>query len=80
MLIADGGSFKDPAGRVYRVSEGADGGRVLRGLNDAHAAIMERLLCEPFFQHNMPAFGCDTHTLIQTFPYDLARRGGCNVQ
>ena len=50
MLIADGGSFKDPAGRVYRVSEGADGGRVLRGLNDAHAATMERLLCEPFFQ------------------------------
>ena len=50
MLIAEGGSFKDPAGRVYRVSEGADAGHIVRGLDDASAAAMERLLREPFFR------------------------------
>ena len=50
MLSADGGSFKDPSGRVYRISEEAGGGRVVRGLSDTSAAAMDKLLSEPFFR------------------------------
>ena len=49
MLSVDGGSFKDPSGRVYRLHE-PDGTRVVRGLNDDAAATIEMLLSEPFFQ------------------------------
>ena len=49
MLSVDGGSFKDPSGRVYRL-DGPGGARVVRGLNDEAAATIERLLSEPFFQ------------------------------
>ncbi len=49
MLRADGGSFKDPAGRVYRLDPGTDSERIVRGLNGAAAEVAERLLAEPFF-------------------------------
>ncbi len=49
-LSADGGSFKDPAGRVYRLATEAGESRILRGLNDAAATTMARLLSEPFFR------------------------------
>ena len=49
MLNVDGGSFRDPSGRVYRLDE-AEGSRVIRGLTDETAATMERLLSEPFFR------------------------------
>jgi SAM-dependent methyltransferase len=49
MLSADGGSFKDPSGRVYRWHE-PGGTRVVRGLNGEAAETIERLLSEPFFQ------------------------------
>ena len=44
-LAADPGSFKDPAGRVYRAGE-----RVLRGLDEEAAAIVADLLRSPFYQ------------------------------
>ncbi len=50
MPSADRGSFKDPVGRVYRVTRGSDDERILRGLNQTAAADMERLLAEPFFR------------------------------
>ena len=50
MLNADGGSFKDPAGRVYRVPREGGGERIIRGLNQTGVASMKRLLAEPFFQ------------------------------
>ncbi len=50
MLSADGGSFKDPAGRVYRIATDAGATRIVRGLNDAAAATLESLLSEPFFR------------------------------
>ena len=50
MLSADGGSFKDPSGRVYLVGGGTNRRRVLRGLTATTAATVERLLAEPFFQ------------------------------
>ena len=50
MLNAAGGSFKDPAGRVYRVADGAGEIRILRGLNGDAAATLEKLLAEPFFR------------------------------
>ncbi len=50
MLSADGGSFKDPAGRVYRIAAEAGKSRIVRGLNDAAAATMAALLSEPFFR------------------------------
>ena len=50
MLSADGGSFKDPSGRVYLVGDGTDRRRVLRGLTTTTAATVERLLAEPFFR------------------------------
>ena len=49
MLSVDGGSFKDPSGRVYRLEESGVS-RVVRGLTAEAAATMERLLSEPFFQ------------------------------
>ena len=53
-LDADPGSFKDPAGRVYRVGAEAEP-RILRGLNRAAAATLERLLAEPFFRELVTA-------------------------
>ena len=49
-LSADGGSFKDPAGRVYRLRGETGGARIVRGLSHAAAAAMEQLLAEPFFR------------------------------
>ena len=49
MLSADGGSFRDPSGRVYLVGDGTGGRRVVRGLTATTAATVERLLAEPFF-------------------------------
>ena len=49
-LSADGGSFKDPSGRVYSVLDEVGGRRVLRGLTGESAATIEVLLSEPFFQ------------------------------
>ena len=54
-LESDAGSFKDPAGRVYRLGGEADGMRIVRGLNRAAAATMERLLAEPFFSELVAA-------------------------
>ena len=50
MLSADGGSFKDPSGRVYLVGDGSGRRRVVRGLTASTAATVERLLAEPFFR------------------------------
>ena len=50
VLKADGGSFKDPAGRVYWVLRDTGEASVVRGLNSSAAGIMEKLLAEPFFQ------------------------------
>ena len=55
----DPGSFKDPSGRVYLVADNAadapdaSGTRILRGLDEHAAAVMTRLLAEPFFQTMM---------------------------
>ena len=50
MLRADGGSFRDPSGRVYLVGGEAGGRRrVVRGLAAETASAIERLLAEPFF-------------------------------
>ena len=49
MLSVDGGSFKDPSGRVYRLDE-PGGNRFVRGVTAEAAATVERLLSEPFFQ------------------------------
>lgn len=46
----DGGSFKDPDGRVYRVVREAGDERIVRGLNRTAAGTMEKLLAEPFFR------------------------------
>lgn len=42
---ADPGSFKDPAGRVYRAR-----GRILRGLDHSAASVVADLLRTPFYQ------------------------------
>ena len=55
MLSADGGSFKDPSGRVYFVGDGVDGRRVVRGLTAPAAATLEKLLAEPFFRRLLAA-------------------------
>ena len=47
--VADAGSFKDPAGRVYRIGGTAGGRRILRGLNQTAATVMAELLATPFF-------------------------------
>lgn len=44
-VAPDPGSFKDPAGKVYRA-----GGRVLRGLDRNAAAVVADLLRSPFYQ------------------------------
>jgi len=49
LLRADGGSFKDPGGRVYRIDPGTPDERVVRGLNQPAADLLERLRAEPFF-------------------------------
>ena len=49
MLSVDGGSFKDPSGRVYRLDE-AGRGRVVRGLTAEAAATVDGLLSAPFFR------------------------------
>lgn len=50
ILELDGGSFKDPSGRVYRVLDDPAGVRVVRGLTDVTAATIDKLLSEPFWQ------------------------------
>ena len=50
VLRADGGSFKDPAGQVYRVMQDTGVVSIVRGLNPSAAGIMGKLLAEPFFQ------------------------------
>ncbi len=50
MLHPEGGSFKDPAGRVYRISGKTRAGRIVRGLHHAAAPVMEQLLAAPFYQ------------------------------
>ena len=50
MLGADRGSFKDPAGRVYRVTQDTGEASIVRGLNPSAAGIVGNLLAEPFFQ------------------------------
>ena len=49
-LRSDGGSFKDPAGRVYRVLSEAGAERIIRGLDQVAAATLEKLLGESFFE------------------------------
>ena len=49
VLRADGGSFKDPAGQVYRVMQDTGEAGIVRGLNPSAAGIMGKLLAEPFF-------------------------------
>ena len=48
--VADTGSFRDPAGRVYRVCGEVGEARILRGLNHRAAAMLRRLIAEPFFR------------------------------
>ena len=48
-VSADGGSFRDPSGRVYHL-EGPGVHRVVRGLSAAAAETPERLLSESFIQ------------------------------
>ena len=46
---ADGGSFRDPSGRVYHLDE-PEAHRVVRGLSAVAASTAERLLSESFIQ------------------------------
>ena len=50
MLRAEGGSFKDPSGRVYRVEDESGRRRIVRGLTATAAATIERLLSEPYYR------------------------------
>lgn len=52
---ADGGSFKDPAGRVYRISGQTGRVKIVRGLTSASSEITEKILAEPFFQELVAA-------------------------
>ena len=63
-MNADGGSFKDPAGRVYRVADGTGESRILRGLNGDAAATLEKLLAEPFFRSLAAAGDVAATTLL----------------
>ncbi len=74
MLRADGGSFKDPAGRVYRLDPGTDSERVVRGLNGPAAEVAERLLAEPFFAE-LVADG----RVVATDPLDPQSHAGAAV-
>ena len=67
--VADDGSFKDPAGRVYRIGRTAGGHRNLRGLNQTAATVMAKLLAMPFFSE-LRASGhvVDTALLAPTDP------------
>ena len=46
----DGGSFKDPGGRVYRVVRDTGDEHIVRGLSQSAARTMGKLLAEPFFR------------------------------
>lgn len=73
MLSADGGSFKDPSGRVYLVGDGSGGRRVVRGLTAMTAATVERLLAEPFFRRLLAdGHVVDTHALRPDDPVAAA--------
>ena len=61
---ADGGSFKDPAGRVYRMARASGGERIVRGLNRSAGATVERLLDEPFFRELVAAGHAVETTLL----------------
>ena len=52
-LRPEAGSFKDPAGRVYRLGGAPGAGRIVRGLRGEGLANAQRLLAEPFFQDLM---------------------------
>ena len=56
---ADGGSFRDPAARVYVSGDG----RVFRGLGKEAASYLETLLSEPFFKQWM-----ETGKVVRTSP------------
>lgn len=73
MLVADGGSFRDPSGRVYLVGDGSGGRRVVRGLTPTTAETVERLLAEPFFRRLL-ADGdvVDTHAVCPDDPVAAA--------
>ena len=73
MLNADGGSFKDPAGRVYRVADATGEGRILRGLNGDAATTLEKLLAEPFFR-SLAAAGDVAPTTLLDDQDSAARR------
>ena len=50
LLSVDGGSFKDPSGRVYLLGQDeTDGPRVVRGLTAQAATTVKSLLAKPFF-------------------------------
>ena len=53
-MSADGGSFRDPSGRVYRLDE-TEGSRIVRGLTEEAASTIDRLLSEPFFRNLVAA-------------------------
>lgn len=82
MLSTDGGSFKDPSGRVYLVGDGTSGRRVVRGLTATTAATIERLLAEPFFTRLL-ADGdvANTHVLCPDDPVaaTVMNRGWASV-
>lgn len=71
-LGADGGSFRDPAARVYLSADG----RVFRGLGKEAASHFEALLSEPFFKRWV-----DDGKVVRTSPAppererELASRG-----
>ena len=50
MLKADGGSFRDPSGRVYRTQNEQGERRIVRGLSAHAASTIDRLLDQPFFR------------------------------
>lgn len=54
-ISADGGSFKDPAGCIYRISGKPGGLKIVRGLNHAAGETMEKILAEPFFRQLIAA-------------------------
>lgn len=50
MITPDPGSFKDPSGRVYRVTDDNNVTHILRGLDANAGAVATKLLATPFFQ------------------------------
>ncbi len=73
ILRADGGSFKDPAGRVYRISDETGERHIVRGLNSSAAAILNKLLAEPFFRR-LAADGDVAQTTLLTDKDSAFRR------